>query len=158
MSAFRALSLAIVRGFLRDKASLFFALEPVYGILIAWWLFAEQPTLRMLLGGALIVEQIEDAKLREGTLQRVDVVSEHSSGALANAQEHNNLFLMPVWRTIGKASWVVRAKTLPKTLSIAAAVGAVVAVEAALRDRVCCRWSCRVCCRGCCYLCCRLRG
>ena len=77
--------------------------------------------------GALIVEQIEDAKLREGTLQRVEVVSEHSAGALANAQEHNNLFLMPVWRTIGKATWIVRAKTLPKTLSIAAAALAVVA-------------------------------
>ncbi len=32
-----------------------FALEPVYGIAIAWWLFNEQPTLRMLLGGALII-------------------------------------------------------------------------------------------------------
>ena len=39
-------------------ASLFFALEPVYGILIAWWLFAEQPTLRMLLGGALIISAV----------------------------------------------------------------------------------------------------
>lgn len=36
-------------------ASLFFALEPVYGILIAWWLFAEEPTLRMLVGGLLII-------------------------------------------------------------------------------------------------------
>jgi drug/metabolite transporter (DMT)-like permease len=32
-----------------------FALEPVYGIAFAWWLFGEQPTLRMLLGGALII-------------------------------------------------------------------------------------------------------
>ncbi|MEE3158359.1 MAG: EamA family transporter, partial [Pseudomonadota bacterium] len=39
-------------------ASLFFALEPVYGILIAWWLFAEQPTVRMLLGGALIISAV----------------------------------------------------------------------------------------------------
>lgn len=39
-------------------ASLFFALEPVYGILIAWWLFAEQPTLRMLLGGLLIISAV----------------------------------------------------------------------------------------------------
>ena len=36
-------------------ASLFFALEPVYGILFAWYLFGEEPTLRMVLGGALIV-------------------------------------------------------------------------------------------------------
>ncbi|MDX5371197.1 MAG: DMT family transporter [Pseudomonadaceae bacterium] len=37
------------------SASVVFALEPVYGILFAWWLFAEQPTLRMLFGGALIL-------------------------------------------------------------------------------------------------------
>lgn len=32
-----------------------FALEPVYGIAFAWWLFNEEPSLRMLAGGALIV-------------------------------------------------------------------------------------------------------
>lgn len=36
-------------------ASVIFALEPVYGIAFAWWLFNEQPTLRMLIGGALII-------------------------------------------------------------------------------------------------------
>lgn len=39
-------------------ASLFFALEPVYGILFAWFLFAEQPTLSMLFGGILIVSAL----------------------------------------------------------------------------------------------------
>lgn len=72
--------------------------------------------------GALIVEQIEDARPREGMVQRVNVVCEHSSLALANSLEHNDLFLMPVWRTLGKAKWVVAAKTLPKTVSIAIAV------------------------------------
>lgn len=32
-----------------------FALEPVYGIAFAWWLFDEQPTVRMVVGGALII-------------------------------------------------------------------------------------------------------
>jgi multidrug efflux pump subunit AcrA (membrane-fusion protein) len=72
--------------------------------------------------GALIVEQIEDARPREGMVQRVNVVCEHSSLALANAIEHNSLFLMPVWRALGKAKWVVAARTLPKTVSIAVAV------------------------------------
>ncbi|UAW99960.1 DMT family transporter [Halopseudomonas nanhaiensis] len=45
-------SLAVLKA---RVASLFFALEPVYGILFAWYLFGEQPTLRMLIGGALIV-------------------------------------------------------------------------------------------------------
>jgi drug/metabolite transporter (DMT)-like permease len=35
-----------------------FALEPVYGIAFAWLLFSEQPTLRMLIGGLLIVSAI----------------------------------------------------------------------------------------------------
>ena len=40
---------------LARTTSVIFALEPVYGIAFAWWLFGEQPTLRMLLGGALII-------------------------------------------------------------------------------------------------------
>ena len=37
------------------SASVVFALEPVYGIAFAWWIFNEQPGLRMLAGGALIL-------------------------------------------------------------------------------------------------------
>jgi len=37
------------------SASVVFALEPVYGIGFAWWLFGERPGLRMLAGGALIL-------------------------------------------------------------------------------------------------------
>ena len=74
--------------------------------------------------GALIIEQIEDSRPRDGLTQRIDVVSEHSSIALANVLEHNELFLMPVWRTIGKSKWVLEARQLPKT--IAAVVAALV--------------------------------
>ena len=35
--------------------------------------------------------------------------------------EHENLFLMPVWRTLGKARILFHARTLPKTLAVAAA-------------------------------------
>jgi len=35
-----------------------FAMEPVYGITVAWLLFNENPTLRMLVGGALIIVAI----------------------------------------------------------------------------------------------------
>ncbi|MHB0763633.1 DMT family transporter [Stutzerimonas sp. NM35] len=35
--------------------SVIFALEPVYGIAFAWWLFNERPTLGMAAGGALII-------------------------------------------------------------------------------------------------------
>ena len=68
--------------------------------------------------GALIIEQIEDSRPREGLTQRIDVVGEHSSIALANVLEHNELFLMPVWRAIGKSKWVVEARQLPYTVAI----------------------------------------
>jgi len=76
--------------------------------------------------GALIVEQIEDSRPRDGMVQRVNVVCEHSSTALANALEHNSLFLLPVWRTLGKARWVLAARTLPKTILVAVAVVAAI--------------------------------
>lgn len=72
--------------------------------------------------GALIVEQIEDSRLAQNMVNRAEVVRQHSSTALANALEHQNLFLMPVWRALGKTRWVVEARTLPKTLSIAGGV------------------------------------
>jgi EamA-like transporter family. len=36
-------------------AAVVFAMEPIYGIAVAWMLFAETPTPRMLLGGVLII-------------------------------------------------------------------------------------------------------
>lgn len=66
--------------------------------------------------GALIIEQIEDSRPREGLPQRIEVVSEHSAIALANVRDHNELFLMPVWRAIGKAWWVTEARQLPWTI------------------------------------------
>lgn len=79
--------------------------------------------------GALIVEQIEDSRTRDGMVQRVNVVCEHSSTALGNALQHNRLFLLPLWRALGKARWVIAARTLPKTVAV---VLAIVAAGAAL--------------------------
>jgi len=70
--------------------------------------------------GAMIVEQIETELPHNIVAPRVDLVYEHSTRALANSMDHSNLFLMPVWRALGRASWVVRGRTLPKTLTIAA--------------------------------------
>ena len=69
--------------------------------------------------GALIIEQIESELPRNLVAPRMDLVYEHSARAMANSMDHSNLFLMPVWRTLGKAAWIVKARTLPKTLTIA---------------------------------------
>lgn len=70
--------------------------------------------------GALIVEQIDTPQSRDILAPKVELVQHHSARALGNSLEHNNLFLMPVWRTIGKAKTLVKAKTLPKTLFFSA--------------------------------------
>lgn len=48
-------SLAVIKA---RTAAVVFAMEPVYGITLAWLLFHETPTLRMLLGGVLIIAAI----------------------------------------------------------------------------------------------------
>ncbi len=68
--------------------------------------------------GALIVEQIETQIPRQLLEGRVDLVYEHTCRALANTLSHNQLFLMPVWRALGRATWFFRGSTLPKTLSV----------------------------------------
>ena len=76
--------------------------------------------------GALIVEQIEDNRVVPAMAQRIDVVCRHSSVAMANAMEHQSLFLMPLWRAIGKSKFIVQTRTLPKTIMIAVALLAVI--------------------------------
>ncbi len=68
--------------------------------------------------GSVIVEQIDSVQSRDLVAPRVDLVCQHSARALGNALEHNSLFLMPVWRTIGKSRWLVTARNLPKTLAV----------------------------------------
>ncbi|HEY4759706.1 MAG TPA: efflux RND transporter periplasmic adaptor subunit, partial [Thermoguttaceae bacterium] len=80
--------------------------------------------------GALIVEQIEDSRVAASMVHRVEVVSRHSATALANAMEHQSLFLMPLWRALGKTRWILQARTLPKTLSIGGAILIVVLILA----------------------------
>jgi len=77
--------------------------------------------------GALVVERIDNSHATEGFRQRVDVVAEHSASALSNALAHHNLFLMPLWRALGEASWMIKARTLPKTITVVALVLAAIA-------------------------------
>ena len=53
--------------------------------------------------GALIIEQITDEAFTQGMIRRIEVVRDHSASAMSNSIEHQNLFLMPLWRTLGKS-------------------------------------------------------
>ena len=76
--------------------------------------------------GALIVEQIESDIPPEIFHARCELVYEHGTRAIANSRAHTNLFLMPLWRALGRASWVLRARTLPKTVGVIALITVVI--------------------------------
>ena len=75
--------------------------------------------------GAIIIEQIETDLPKEVIHPRIDLVYEHTARALANAIDHHDVFLMPVWKTIGKSKWLVKTRQLPKTLAVAGGILAV---------------------------------
>ena len=79
--------------------------------------------------GALVIEQLVDMRSPDGMLQRVDVVRRHGGTSLTNAREHEGLFLLPLWRMLGKTKWLVTGHTLPKTVAVTALiVGAIAAL------------------------------
>ena len=67
---------------------------------------------------AIIFEQIEEIRPRSELAPRIDLVCGHAARALSNAIDHNSVFLMPLWRMIGKSRVLVRARTLPKTIVV----------------------------------------
>lgn len=83
--------------------------------------------------GALIVEQMVDTRAPEGFKQRVDVVRTHSASALTNALEYESLFLMPVWRAIGKTTRWLFGPALPKTIAISSIAAVALAAACLLK-------------------------
>ncbi|GHT18097.1 hemolysin D [Planctomycetales bacterium] len=77
--------------------------------------------------GALLVEQIEDSRIPERMRKRVEIVADHTCSALGNALEHHSIFLMPLWKFIGKSKVLITARMLPKTIAVSLLVLAVVA-------------------------------
>jgi len=78
--------------------------------------------------GALIIEQIETNLPNEVLEPRLDLVYEHSCRAVSNARNYNDIFMMPVWRTVGKLRFLTHARTLPKTVTICSIILLVLAI------------------------------
>ncbi len=68
--------------------------------------------------GALIVEQIESQVPPDALRSRCDLVYEHAARALNNSMSHSDLFLMPLWRFLGRATWLFRGSAFPKTMTV----------------------------------------
>ncbi len=76
--------------------------------------------------GAMIFEWFGQDVNRSAVSSDVQTLTDHVGRALGNAQEHNSVFLLWLWKTIGKWKWLIQAKTLPKTIAAAIALLALV--------------------------------
>jgi multidrug efflux pump subunit AcrA (membrane-fusion protein) len=79
--------------------------------------------------GALIVEQLRDARLTDALKTRAELAAQHSAAAVANAIDHSSLFLLPLWKALGQATWLFRGRALPQALLV---VGLIAGIAAAL--------------------------
>ncbi|MCE9544989.1 MAG: HlyD family efflux transporter periplasmic adaptor subunit [Planctomycetia bacterium] len=75
--------------------------------------------------GVLVIEQIKQQGLSYQTRIVTEQVTRRGAAALANAIDHDRVFLMPLWRLLAKTRWFVTARRLPKTIAAAAIVVAV---------------------------------
>lgn len=76
---------------------------------------------------ALVIEQLQGDPPPRGFENRVDAVAQHGGAALANALDHESIFLLPLWRTIGRLQAVLAVRHLPKAALVLAGVLAAVA-------------------------------
>ena len=75
--------------------------------------------------GALVIEQLKDSRITPALEKRTALVVEHGQTALTNASEHNSIFLMPLWKAIGKFTGAFQAGNRFKTLCALAIMGAI---------------------------------
>ncbi|MDR0391946.1 MAG: HlyD family efflux transporter periplasmic adaptor subunit, partial [Planctomycetaceae bacterium] len=76
--------------------------------------------------GVLLVEQIESSKINERMRKRIEIVADHASSAIGNALELREIFLMPLWRLIGKSKILVTTRMLPKTILVTIIIAALI--------------------------------
>jgi multidrug resistance efflux pump len=76
----------------------------------------DDPDARPAPSSALVFEQLGDAVKNDLQAQRIEQISWHSTSALHNAQRHEGLFLMPLWRTLGKICDAIGGRHFTKTL------------------------------------------
>jgi multidrug efflux pump subunit AcrA (membrane-fusion protein) len=80
--------------------------------------------------GALIVEQVTDSRLRPDFETRLEVLTEHVAQALVNAQEHQQIPLLSVWKFVGEQTALLKGRRLAQTLAALAGVAIVLAALA----------------------------
>ena len=69
--------------------------------------------------GVLIVEQLSDSEITSSLKNRTKIAVEHGQVAISNSREHNQIFLMPLWKWIGKLMSIFDPGNRIKTVAVA---------------------------------------
>ena len=72
--------------------------------------------------GCLLLEQTAESRPRPGLVEQGDIVAQHVASAIANARRHESIFLLPVWRRLGRAAGWFRGRRVWITAAILAAL------------------------------------
>jgi multidrug efflux pump subunit AcrA (membrane-fusion protein) len=79
--------------------------------------------------GGIILEQVAESQPKPGVLDKANLIADHVGSAIYNAKTHHRLFLMPLWRSIGKGLQFLEGRN---GLKAALAVAAILIVILAL--------------------------
>ena len=79
--------------------------------------------------GGIIIEQVAESQPKAGVLEKGDLISDHIGASIYNAKQYNRLFLMPLWRGLGKVFGFLEGRNgLKAALIVLALAGAIAAL------------------------------
>lgn len=76
--------------------------------------------------GGLIVEQVAESQPKTGTIEKAELIADHVGSAISNAKRYNRIFLMPVWRGLGKVYSFLEGKNRLKAALCLVLIAAVI--------------------------------
>jgi len=77
--------------------------------------------------GGLVIEQIAESQPKTGVIEKSDLLADHVGSAIYNAKRYNRLFLMPVWKGLGKCYSFLEGKNRLKAALVLMLVALLIA-------------------------------
>lgn len=77
--------------------------------------------------GGLIIEQVAESQPKAGVLEKGELIADHVGASIYNAKQYNRLFLMPLWRGLGKVFSFLEGRNGVKAALVVLALAGVVA-------------------------------
>ncbi len=77
--------------------------------------------------GGLIIEQVAESQPKPGVLDKANLIGDHVGSAIFNAKTHHRLFLMPLWKLMGKCFAFLEGRNGVKAALIVMLIGTLIA-------------------------------